>query len=129
MPISDLNGLLCSLNPRLNEGVYVFASVPTETDIAGLKPIAIFVEEEGVSLIVEESRLEGNEIDIRFRAAWITLTVNSDLNAVGLTAAVAKALADKGISCNVVAAACHDHLFVPTDAAETAMTVLTGLQG
>ena len=127
--ILDLNELLRSLNPRLNDGVYVFVSVSPDADISHLKPIATFVEAEGLSLIVEESQLDGNEIDIHFRAAWITLTVNSDLNAVGLTAAVAKALADKGISCNVVAAACHDHLFVPTDAAEAAMTVLMGLQG
>ena len=124
----DLEELLRSLNPRLNDGVYVFVSVSPETDIARLEPIATFVEDEGISLIVEESQLEGNEIDVLFRAAWITLTVNSDLNAVGLTAAVAKALADKGISCNVVAAARHDHLFVSIEAAEAAMTVLIGLQ-
>ena len=127
-PISDLNESLRSLSPRLNDGVYVFMSVPLSTDIVGLKPIATFVEDEGLSLIIEESQLEGNEFNILYRAAWITLTVNSDLNAVGLTAAVTNALADKGISCNVVAATNHDHLFVPVESAEAAMTVLIGLQ-
>ena len=127
-PISDLNESLRSLSPRLNDGVYVFMSVPLSTDIVGLKPIATFVEDEGLSLIIEESQLEGNEFNILYRAAWITLTVNSDLNAVGLTAAVTNALADKGISCNVVAATNHDHLFVPVESAEAAMAVLIGLQ-
>lgn len=63
-----------------------------------------------------------------FRAAWITLTVHSDLQAVGLTAAVATSLADAGISCNVVAAAHHDHLFVPVESAGLAIAVLQALQ-
>ena len=62
-----------------------------------------------------------------FRAAWITLTVQSDLNAVGLTAVVSTALAKAGISCNVIAAVHHDHLFVPVDRADDAMRVLRGL--
>ena len=62
-----------------------------------------------------------------FRAAWITLEVHSDLNAVGLTAAVSGALARAGISCNVVAAACHDHLFVPVEAAPAALACLESL--
>jgi hypothetical protein len=63
-----------------------------------------------------------------FRAAWITLTVHSDLQAVGLTAAVATALAQSGISCNVVAAAFHDHIFVPVESAKEALSVLQQLQ-
>ncbi|WP_175108399.1 ACT domain-containing protein [Pararobbsia alpina] len=46
-----------------------------------------------------------------FRCAWITLTVNSALEAVGLTAALATALGNSGISCNVVAGAYHDYIF------------------
>jgi hypothetical protein len=54
--------------------------------------------------------------------------VHSDLQAVGLTAAVAAALAEAGISCNVVAAAHHDHLFVPVESASQAIAVLQALQ-
>jgi hypothetical protein len=126
--ISDPDELIRSMSPRLNDGVFVFISVPPEADTAGLRPIATFLEDEGISMIVEESQIEGMKFNVLFRAAWITLGVNSDLNAVGLTAAVAKALADKGISCNVVAAAHHDHLFVPVDAAQEAMDALVGLK-
>lgn len=65
---------------------------------------------------------------ILFRAAWITLTVHSDLSAVGLTAAVAGALAQANISCNVIAGAYHDHLFVPFESAAQAMEILRRLQ-
>jgi hypothetical protein len=47
--------------------------------------------------------------------ARITLTVHSALEGIGLTAAVAAAIAEAGIACNVVAAFHHDHLLVPWD--------------
>ena len=67
---------------------------------------------------------ERMRMPILFRAAWITLSVHSDLEAVGLTAAFASALGADGISCNVVAASCHDHIFVPVEAGEPAMAAL-----
>lgn len=63
-----------------------------------------------------------------FRAAWITLTVHSDLQAVGFTAAFAGALGRAGISCNVVAGAFHDHIFVPVEQAQEALAALKALQ-
>lgn len=62
------------------------------------------------------------------RAAWITLTVHSDLAAVGLTAAFSRVLAEAGISCNVVAGVRHDHIFVPVERAADAMAALRRLQ-
>ncbi len=50
--------------------------------------------------------------------------MHSDQNAVGLTAAFAKALDDDGISCNVVAGAYHDHIFVPIELAGRAEAAL-----
>jgi hypothetical protein len=50
------------------------------------------------------------------------------LSAVGLTAAVSAALTAEGISCNVVAAYGHDHLFVPADRAADALRALERLQ-
>ena len=54
----------------------------------------------------------------------ITLTVHSDLHAVGLLAAIATRLAAHGISLNVVSAYFHDHLFVPVERAQEALEVL-----
>jgi hypothetical protein len=58
----------------------------------------------------------------------IELTVRSALDGVGLTAAVASALAEAGIPCNVVAAFHHDHVFAPAAMAERALAVLHALQ-
>lgn len=127
-PVCDLNQLLASMQPQLNEGTYIFSSVPLDTDVSRLKPIATFQEREGLTVIVEESAATLAALPVYFRAAWITLTVHSDLQAVGLTAAVAEALADSGISCNVVAGAFHDHIFVPVDRAQDAQTQLVHLQ-
>lgn len=127
-PVTNLAELLQSMQPALNEGVYVFASVPPNTDIGSLEPIATFREAEGLTLIVEEQQARKARLTTLFRAAWITLTVHSDLQAVGLTAAVATALAQANISCNVVAAAFHDHLFVPVESGDEALAVLQQLQ-
>jgi hypothetical protein len=47
---------------------------------------------------------------------------------VGLTAAFSRALGEADISCNVIAAAYHDHIFVPVDDAPRAMDALSALQ-
>ena len=54
--------------------------------------------------------------------------MHSALDAVGLTAAVAGALAEAGISCNVLAGAHHDHLLVPVDRADDALVALAQLR-
>jgi hypothetical protein len=127
-PITDLNTLLASMSPELQPGVYVYATVPFTYDLGNIIPLATFREREGLTIIVEEGEALKAGIDPLFRAAWITLTVHSDLQAVGLTAAFATALGRANVSCNVVAAAYHDHIFVPMESAEAAMVALQQLQ-
>lgn len=127
-PITALSELLRTMNPELHDGVYVFASLPRGSVLTGLDPLATFREKEGLSVILPESDALRASLPVLFRAAWISLTVHSDLQAVGLTAAVATALADRGISCNVVAGALHDHLFVPENRAQDALDCLQLLQ-
>jgi hypothetical protein len=90
--------------------------------------VAFIRETEGLSLVVEESFALEQGLEPEFRCAWITLNVNSDLAAVGLTAAFATALGRVGVSCNVVAGLSHDHIFVPVDQAQLAMFELRALQ-
>ncbi|WP_410505617.1 ACT domain-containing protein [Mucilaginibacter sp. SG538B] len=66
-------------------------------------------------------------LEYSYIAAWITLTIHSSLEAPGLTAAFATALANENISCNVVAAYYHDHIFVAKKDAERAMLTLRKL--
>ena len=127
-PICDLNLLLQTLEPALNTGVYVFCSVPLNTNLSAIVPLATFREAEGLTVVLEESVATAANFTVLFRAAWITLTVQSDLHAVGLTAAISSALSEAGISCNVIAAAFHDHIFVPVEEADAAMAALQQLQ-
>jgi hypothetical protein len=85
-------------------------------------------EVEGITLVVPEEQALAHGLPVMFRCAWITLNVHSDLNAVGLTAAFAGALGRDGISCNVVAGAYHDHIFVPIETANEALRSLQKLQ-
>jgi hypothetical protein len=127
-PISELAVLIRSMEPVLREGVYVYATLPVDAKLGEIEFVGAFRESEALTIIVSERvALRGN-LPILFRAAWISLSVHSDLQAVGLTAAFATALSDAGISCNVVAAAYHDHLFVPYDRAQDAMQALRLLQ-
>ncbi|MGN6233640.1 MAG: ACT domain-containing protein [Trinickia sp.] len=127
-PVSDLAQLLASMQPELNEGAYVFSSVQADRDVSQLAPVATFREREGLTVIVDEPTALREGLPVLFRAAWITLNVHSDLEAVGLTAAVAEELTRARISCNVVAAAFHDHIFVPVERAKDALAQLTALQ-
>ena len=128
LPINNLNELLHTMTPYLNEGIYLFATVEPDTAIPLLEIISSIQEQEGLSIVVSEQTAQKYQLNAQFRAAWITLTVHSDLAAVGLTAAFAAALGQAQISCNVVAGNYHDHIFVPYEQADLAMSVLKKLQ-
>jgi hypothetical protein len=127
-PISDLAMLLASLRPELHDGVWAWCALPAGTSTEGVDAIATMREAEGPTVVVAEATALARGWPVAFRSAWITLTVNSDLAAVGLTAAFAGALGDAGIACNVIAGVHHDHLFVPIGRAADAMTALRALQ-
>lgn len=118
--VLDGRAMVAGMSPRLREGRYAFV-----TGGADLLPeaLAMFREDEGMSLVVPAERAP-DALAMR----CITLEVNSALDGVGLTAAVAVALAAAGIACNMVAAHHHDHIFVPETSAGAAMEVLYALQ-
>lgn len=124
---TSLAALLRGMKPVLNDGEYVFCSVPDGVMPDGINPLGSFREREGLTLILERSEAERAGLAFDYVAAWLTLEVHSALQAVGLTAAVASALAKAGISCNVVAAWYHDHLFVAHTDGPRALDVLRAL--
>jgi len=127
-PIGDLATLLRHLEPALHDGVYVYVQLPADADASRFDAVATVREREGLTLIVREEDAARAGLTPLFRARWITLTVHSDLQAVGLTAAFSRAIADAGIGCNVIAGAVHDHVFVPAERAEDALAALRALQ-
>lgn len=124
---TDIGILLRSLNPVLNEGEYVFCPVKGNVNIDIRDVLGSFNEEEGITIVVEKHVADEMNLSYSFVSSWITLQVHSSLEAVGLTAAFSKALSDAGISCNVIAAFYHDHIFVPVKEKSRAMEILTGL--
>lgn len=81
-------------------------------------------EEESIPIIAEKEVADKANLDYSYIASWITLTVHSLLEAVGLTAAFSNVLSENGISCNVVAAYYHNHIFVDKKNTEKAIEIL-----
>ena len=125
----NLRKLLIGLQPRLNPGEYVYCTVDSKSRALELDPLGLFAEEESVTVILPKSKADSLGLLYPTTFAWITLTVHSSLEAVGLTAAVAESLTKANVSCNVVAAYYHDHIFVPAKDTRQAMEVLQALAG
>jgi uncharacterized protein len=124
---NNLQRLLRNLDPELRPGRFVFTTVPHTPK--GVEPVMTVIEDEGITLVVDQDVADHLELEYEHVAEMITLRVHSGLDDVGLTAAVASALANAGISCNVVAGYFHDHLFVPAGRGEDAVAVLRRLPG
>jgi uncharacterized protein len=121
----DLRRLLAGLSPALcgrDWGYAVAKAVPN-----GVVAFATVAEDEGLTVIARLADLEAAGLAVQGPMARITLSVHSALEAVGLTAAVSTALAEAGISANMIAGFHHDHIFLPAADADRAMAVLHGL--
>ncbi|GGF20082.1 ACT domain-containing protein [Hymenobacter cavernae] len=124
---TNLAQLLRTMKPELQPGRYVFCTVASLENLALPDIICFFREQEGFTVILPQATADRLQLAYSFVATWITLTVHSALEAVGLTAAFAQALGRADVSCNVVAAYYHDHIFVAAPDAEKAMRVLQEL--
>ena len=120
----DLRILRRHLAPSLHPARFVFCRFKDFRLPAGLHPIGLFREDEGLTAMVPEQEAISLSLPHEFPARLITLTVQSDLHAVGLIAAVLSLLTAASVPCNVVSAFHHDHLFVPAELAPRAMQVL-----
>ncbi len=111
---TDLDRLLAGLTPILDPVQYDFETVAHAPPLGDA--FAMIREDEDVTVI-------------RPGKGWarITLGVHSSLAAVGLTARVAEALAERGISANMIAGFHHDHVFVPWERRAEALAILRGL--
>jgi hypothetical protein len=126
--VSDLSTLVASMDPQRQPGEYAFVVAGRHDGVpTGLTPVVTVREPEGATLVVPLQQAQTCGLPMAFECAWILLRVHSDLAAVGLTAAVAGALAADDIPCNVVAGFHHDHLFVPLDRSDDALATLEAL--
>jgi uncharacterized protein len=125
MPIRDLDELLADLTVSQRLGSWCMVSgVALSADV---EVAAMVTEDEGTTVVISAADAMRMDLDPEFVAAWLTLNVDSPLDAVGLTATVSSALAADGIPCNVLAGYHHDHLLVPVESAERAIAILNAL--
>ena len=126
-----LDSMLADLKPSLHPGEFVFCSLPGACygDYAELAPLASMLEPEGLSLVLPREAADRSGIDYDSCHCCISLGVHSSLEAVGLTAAIAARLADRGISANVIAGCLHDHILVPAARAGDALDALAPVPG
>jgi hypothetical protein len=120
----ELASLVKNMNPVLNDGIYVFCVISEwKSDLIKLA-VCHFKEEEGITLVLKKEIADQRNLQYVFEGNWITLQINSALDAIGLTAAVSQNLTEKGISCNMIAGFHHDHIFVPSDFGRAALASL-----
>lgn len=134
---TDLKKLIATLRPELLDDLFVFCCVTKQdgdfenhykdNELRSLKPMVTVHEQEGLTVVVNKSVADNAELEYAGVFRCITLCVHSSLQAVGLTAAVSGALAERNISANVVAGFYHDHIFVAENEAESALKVLSNL--
>ena len=124
---TDLRAMLATLEAVKRPAEYIYAVVDRKDPIVSLAAATI-AEDEGLTVVLRKDDADAHGIPYDFVAAWLTLTVHSSLEAIGLTAAFSTALGDSNISCNVLAGNHHDHLLVPVAEADRAIEVLRGLR-
>ena len=131
--VRDGGEMVAGMNPVLDPVSYVFCTDTQDgaRDWSEVLPraLALFREDEGISLVLPLDDARAFQLPCHMPMRRITLGVFSALDGVGLTAAVAGALAARGIACNVIAAFHHDHIFVPEAEADAAMAALRLCQG
>ena len=115
---TDLHAMLANLRVRERPGPFAVVSLSHETGsglVIGEGIEALIAEPEGVTVVATLGVASQRGWQVGFVAGWLTLEVHSSLEAVGLTAAIAAALGDAQISCNVLAGFFHDHILVPIE--------------
>jgi hypothetical protein len=115
--LTDLRLLLAEMRPVLHDEPYAFELLDPDAPLPA-NVFALIWEPEGMTLVAPFPDGEW---------ARISLTVHSSLSAVGLSAAIARALADRGLPANIVAGFHHDHILVPWDRRQEAVDTLIAL--
>ncbi|MEL6301366.1 MAG: ACT domain-containing protein [Pseudomonadota bacterium] len=120
---TNLSSLLSDMAPELAPTPFVFAALNHPS--AELRASAFMVcEESEATTLVLPASLAAEVVESSAPYARITLRVHSSLEAVGLTAVVAEALRADNIPANVIAGYYHDHVFVPWDRRDAALSAL-----
>ena len=116
------------MHPELLSEPVVFISLSPDSSQPHLAHARAMIRENvGITLVITQDYADAADLVYDGVYRQISLAVASDLEAVGLTAAFASALAEQNIPANVLAGYFHDHILVPHQLAEQAQQCLIEL--
>ena len=122
---TDLDNMLATLRVERRPGVFIYAAARAPAPELLAAAHGVVTEDDLTTLVLPVEAAERAGLPVELEMAWLSLTVQSSLEAVGLTAAFSATLGKAGIPCNVLAGFHHDHILVPADRAQQAIDVLT----
>lgn len=125
----DLQDILNNIDPYLVNESFIFmtSKEPINSLINSLNPIAMFIENEGSTLVVAKDTADKNSIHYDAVFKCISLGVHSSLESSGLIATLSSELLKHDIPANVFAGYFHDHIFVPNDKSEKALEIISSI--
>ena len=124
---TDLKKILESIDPYLVDESFIFMTTDQSLSSISnaLNPIASFMENEGLSLIITQAIADKNAITYDSVFSCISLGVHSSLESYGLISTISKELTQNNISTNVFSGYYHDHIFVQSSKAHQALEIIS----
>ena len=124
---TDLKKILESIDPYLVDESFIFMTTDQSLSSISnaLNPIASFLENEGLSLVITQAIADKNAITYDSVFSCISLGVHSSLESYGLISTISKELTQNNISTNVFSGYYHDHIFVQSSKAHQALEIIS----
>jgi hypothetical protein len=121
---TDLDKMLATMRVERRPGVFTYVAVRVPTPELLAVAHGMVTEGELTTMVLPVEAAERAGLPVELKMAWLSLTVQSSLESVGLTAAFSATLGKAGIPCNVLAGYHHDHILVPVERAQHAIDAL-----
>ena len=124
---TDLKKILESIDPYLVDESFIFMTTDQSLSSISntLNPIASFMENEGLSLVITQATADKNAITYDSVFSCISLGVHSSLESYGLISTISRELTQNNISTNVFSGYYHDHIFVQSEKADKALEIIS----
>lgn len=126
---TNLEKILKNLDPYIVKESFIFMTSdaePTEL-FKTLNPIATFMEDEGLTLVITQHCADKNAIKYDSVFKCISLGIHSSLESYGLISTISNELTKSNISTNVFSGYFHDHIFVESNKANQALKVISSI--
>ena len=126
---TNLEKILKNLDPYIVKESFIFMTSDAEPTnlFKTLNPIATFMEDEGLTLVITQHCADKNDIKYDSVFKCISLGVHSSLESYGLISTISNELTKSNISTNVFSGYFHDHIFVESNKVNKALKVISSI--